>query len=112
MGEHNLLTNPDCEQDECAPPVVNIPVIDTIVHESYNPTSPTQNDDIALIRVAQPIIFTDWVKPICLPISEKLRGKNFESAPLAIAGFGKTENRMFKEIRTFFLIFVSYHCLC
>lgn len=94
LGEHNLTTDRDCELDDCADPVVNIPVAETIVHENYKASSATQNDDIALIRLERPIQFTEWVKPICLPLSEKLREKNFENAPLVVAGFGRTENRM------------------
>lgn len=87
VGENNLLTNPDCNQDECADPVVDLPIAEIIAHAS---------DDIALVRVAQPIKFTSWVKPICLPISEKLRTKNFDGVTLDVAGFGRTETGMFE----------------
>lgn len=93
LGEHNLLTDIDCDQDECAPPVVNIPVAEAIVHENYNAAG--NDDDIALIRVAHPITFTDWVKPICLPVADKLRQKDFAGVDLDVVGFGKTESRMF-----------------
>lgn len=96
MGEHNLLTDPDCEKDECADPVVNIPVAEAIVHENYNPLNSFKTDDIALIRVERSINFTDWVKPIPLPDSVNLRNKTFDGVPLIVAGFGATQQRMFE----------------
>lgn len=97
LGEHNLLTDPDCDQDECADPVVNISIAETIVHESY--TSQTKNDDIALIRLVHAMNFTNWMKPICLPVSEKLRTTNLETAQLVIAGFGKTETGSYSDVK-------------
>lgn len=92
LGEHNLLTEQDCEEGECADPVLDVPVSETIVHEGYSSNSLTQNNDIALVRLARPVTFTDWIKPICLPVSTALRSKNYQGAPLVVAGFGKTEN--------------------
>lgn len=120
LGEWDLRTNPDCEdvkyhdfisnwieiepfllhvyvlffQGECANPVLDVPVAETIVHENYVPQSPLQNNDIALIRLAQSVQFTDWIRPVCLPFSRTLRNKNYDNAPLVVAGFGKTENGM------------------
>lgn len=71
---------------------MDISVQETIVHESYKPESHLQNDDIALIRLTQPVRFTDWIRPICLPFASHLKNKQFDSSPLVVAGFGKTEN--------------------
>lgn len=106
LGEHNLLTDQDCDIDECAPPVVNIPVAETIVHENYKAAK--NDDDIALIRVAHPITFTDWVKPICLPVADKLRQKDFVGVELDVVGFGKTESRKFEYIFFFWLAINIY----
>lgn len=81
-------------QGECANPVLDVPVAETIVHENYVPQSALQNNDIALIRLAQSVQFTDWIRPVCLPFSQTLRNKNYDNAPLVVAGFGKTENGM------------------
>lgn len=48
LGEHNLTSAPDCEERECADPVIDVPIAETVVHEGYVPNSLTQNDDIAL----------------------------------------------------------------
>lgn len=82
-------------KNECADPVLDVPVAEIIVHENYVQNSKLQTDDIALIRLAQSVTFTDWISPICLPFSEHLRNKSLDNAPLIVTGFGKTENGLF-----------------
>lgn len=81
-------------QGECADPVENIDVADTIVHEQYDADADSQSNDIALIRLARPAPYTEFIRPICLPIARNLRNKNFDESPLIVAGFGKTEYGM------------------
>lgn len=47
-------------QGECADPVLDVTVAETIVHESYVSYSRVQNDDIALIRLHQSVRFTEY----------------------------------------------------
>lgn len=95
LGEHNLSSEIDCENGECADPVVDIPIVEIIVHENY--VSNKKDHDIALIRLARPVTFTDFVRPICLPVAENLRSKNYDSVPLLASGFGRTENGWLKN---------------
>lgn len=37
-------------------------------------------------------IFSDFVKPICLPTVEELRSNSYEGWDMEVAGWGKTEN--------------------
>lgn len=93
LGEWDTTKDVDCEEeDNCADPVQDIPVSELIPHDSYVPTSKDQKNDIALIRLSRPAQFTDWIKPICLPVSQHLRGINFDGVALTVAGWGKTEN--------------------
>lgn len=83
-------------QGECADPVENIDVADTIVHEQYDAASDSQSNDIALIRLARPAPYTDFIRPICLPVARHLRNKNFDNVGLYVVGFGKTEHGIIK----------------
>lgn len=96
MGEWDTLQEQDCEEeDNCADPVQDIPVAETIPHEGYLPASKTQENDIALLRLARSAQYTDWIKPICLPVAQNLRSFNFDGVPLTVAGWGKTETGRF-----------------
>lgn len=75
-------------KNECADPVQDIPIAETIVHENYT-TSRIPENDIALIRLQRPVAYTEFIRPICLPIKE-LRNKVYDGIGLTTAGFGKT----------------------
>lgn len=91
LGEWDQSTNPDCEDSNCADAVVDIPVIERTPHENYVPTSRAQENDIALLRLARPVAFTDWIRPICLPVANSNRNINYENtdAAFVVAGWGK-----------------------
>lgn len=119
LGEHDLRNNDqDCQEvrtiitqiskkrisshflffssriaykNDCADPVQDIPVSETIVHESYAPTSKSQANDIALIRLQRAAPYSDFIRPVCLPIRD-FRDRNFDEMPLLVAGFGRTVN--------------------
>jgi len=55
LGEHNILTNPDCEQGYCAEPVQDFLPESVIVHENYN--KPEFKNDIAIIRLNKSVIY-------------------------------------------------------
>jgi hypothetical protein len=55
LGEHNTLTDPDCEKDRCAEPVQDfLPALIT-VHWNYD--KPKTRNDIALIRLDKPVTY-------------------------------------------------------
>lgn len=98
VGELNLQTDPDCDDStagvtECASPVEDIPIEKITVPSNYTGTgSPAVKQDIALLRLARRVEFSESVAPICLPLntsnwvgySTEQDGSFYES------GWGKT----------------------
>lgn len=89
LGEWDQSNDQDCDDSYCSLPVVDVPVVDRIPHESYVPTSRAQENDIALLRLGQSVQFTDFVKPICLPVAQSTRNLNYDNYPFVVAGWGK-----------------------
>jgi len=99
LGEWDTNSDEDCDRGDCSEPPIDVAVEEVIPHESYNPNSKAQENDIALLRLSQPVTYTDFIKPICLPSSESLRNKNYEGINLEVAGWGKTENVSFSNFK-------------
>ncbi|XP_063709380.1 collagenase-like [Culicoides brevitarsis] len=57
-----------------------------IIHENYNPTN--LNNDIALWKLPQKLIFNEFIKPISLPNDFS---DTFENSNAIVSGFGRTE---------------------
>lgn len=68
---------------------MDIPVARIIYHQKYGREGLFSND-IALIRLAQSAPYTDYIRPICLPVAQYLRDQIFDGIPLLVAGFGRT----------------------
>ena len=92
LGEWDTSTNPDCFGGECAPALQSIAISKVIPHPEYAPKSANQLNDIALVRLAHPVAYNDFVKPICLPMGSDLRSKQHVGEALEVSGWGKTES--------------------
>lgn len=55
LGEHNILTDPDCQQGYCAEPVQDFLPESIIVHKDYN--NPMYKNDIAIVRLNKPAVY-------------------------------------------------------
>lgn len=70
-----------------------------IINEGFKPcnthlcSSSNEYNDIALLRLSQDVPFTDFVKPICLPKTDRLGSKAW------VAGWGTTEHSSSSEIK-------------
>ncbi|XP_037036818.1 serine protease easter-like [Bradysia coprophila] len=78
LGEHNINTEKDCDDFECADPAIDVFIEEIISHTDYNRTEYTEENDIALIRLTHTVNFTDFVRPICLPIGFALNRTGFQ----------------------------------
>ncbi|XP_072933644.1 venom serine protease Bi-VSP-like [Epargyreus clarus] len=58
-----------------------------IKHENYSTTHGT--NDIGILVFYRKVIFTDLIRPICLPLSKELRTKNFVNYRPFVAGWGQ-----------------------
>lgn len=76
LGEHDLSTSPDCENEMCADTPITAGIEKIVVHEGYDPLSKGRYDDIALVRLDREIEFGLDVLPVCLPFGESDRTRN------------------------------------
>lgn len=93
MGEWDTTTENDCDdsfvnENVCAPPAIDIQIEQLIPHENYQPAAGNQHNDIALLRLAQKVTFSEFVAPICLPFESAVRNNDFVNQTLSVAGWG------------------------
>lgn len=68
---------------------IEIAIESKIVHRNYDKHSLSQQNDIALLRLSETVPFTRYIRPICLPLNEKLQSANFAGKTMTIAGWGE-----------------------
>ncbi|KAI3366178.1 hypothetical protein L3Q82_010005 [Scortum barcoo] len=82
-GEHNVLVNEGTEQ--------LIQVSEIIMHKNY--TKHNANNDIALLRLASPIVYTPYATPACLPTRPLAERELWAIRMHTVSGWGRrTEN--------------------
>lgn len=101
LGEYDTRNETDCIDmlgiQSCADPPVVISVENVIIHPNWNKKPPATIDhDIALIRLAEAVKFTQYVRPICLPTSTTLFK---EDERLTVAGWGQTETQRTSPVK-------------
>lgn len=95
LGEYNIETSPDCQFQQrnsiknCADPVVEVGVEKITVHRQYNDNSKHRHHDIALLRLNADVKYSQYIKPICLPVDELKTGLIVGSM-LTVCGWGRT----------------------
>ncbi|XP_055847600.1 serine protease easter-like isoform X2 [Episyrphus balteatus] len=97
LGEWDTATDRDCEVDtrgfeDCADPHVDVTIEKVIPHEQYVASSKSQPYDIALIRLSRNVDYTDFIRPICLPLKDILKRSTFDGSKMDVSGWGKTEH--------------------
>ncbi|XP_050091446.1 CLIP domain-containing serine protease 14D-like [Anopheles aquasalis] len=100
LGEHDRSKALDCniypnDHAECADRPIEVDIESTIVHSEYNSSIPYRHD-IALVRMAQEVEFSDSILPICLPNSGDVQNKN--PSGYILTGWGTTEQQTQSDI--------------
>lgn len=94
LGEWDTESTVDCvsigdfSEFYCADPAVDIPVEKVHVHEQYARHHRPQLNDIALLRLAEPVVTSSWVRPICLPERTVAVKPVDDDQILTLAGWG------------------------
>ncbi|CAK1540649.1 unnamed protein product [Leptosia nina] len=87
LGEYDTQSDVDCLGDDCADPVQEIKVHSAYPHPGYSDGNTNRQDDIALVRLAKRVQYTDFIQPICLPDHNTRLPVGTE---VFVAGWGKT----------------------
>ncbi|XP_015120161.1 venom protease [Diachasma alloeum] len=74
----------DDVQDGASP--IDVPIEQVHEHPQYSETAYT--NDIAVLRLAWDVEFSDLIQPICLPLPDDVYNKNFINSLPFIAGWG------------------------
>ncbi|CAH0558767.1 unnamed protein product [Brassicogethes aeneus] len=96
LGEHNVKHEIDCTRlnTTCAPPTVEIRVLQQIANPLYEMRSKSHPHDIALLHLAKPITFSEYIQPICLHTKQNYVVYNYY-----VSGWGKTEAREVSNVK-------------
>lgn len=81
----------DIRRDDDGAHPVQIEVESKIIHPGYD--TKAYVNDIAVLRLAQEVPFSDYVYPICLPVEDPLRNNNFYRYYPFVAGWGSQQSR-------------------
>ncbi|XP_063992075.1 venom protease-like [Diachasmimorpha longicaudata] len=74
----------DDVQDGASP--IDVPIEQVHEHPQYSETQYT--NDIAVLRLAYDVEFSELIRPICLPLPDELYNKNYVNSLPFIAGWG------------------------
>ncbi|XP_052865804.1 venom serine protease Bi-VSP-like isoform X1 [Anopheles cruzii] len=82
LGEYDTST--DAETNH-----VDVPVTRYETHPSYDKKD--GHTDLAVLFMASEVQFSDAIKPICLPLTETIRSRDFTGYTPFVAGWGRTQ---------------------
>lgn len=77
-------------------PFISLTSQHTIEHSRYN--QPTLNNDIALIKLPMPIVFTQFVQSIRLPTLTQAISGTFSTNQARVCGYGRTSDSIIDHI--------------
>lgn len=92
LGEWDTESTVDCisigdfSEFYCADPAIDVAVESVLVHEQYARHHRPQLNDIALLRLVEPVATSSWVRPVCLP--ERSVAAKGDDQVFTLAGWG------------------------
>lgn len=102
LGEWNTSSLVDCDPadpESCTDDPVDIPISKVFQHPKYNENGQEEND-IAILRLATPVTYSYFIKPICLPSDPILRTKtNYTGTKFVTSGWGRTEKKQQSDVK-------------
>jgi secreted trypsin-like serine protease len=88
LGGHNL----DVRNE---PGRISASVSDIYVHHQWNPNMVSFDADIAIVKLAEPIVFSSYIRPICIAAPNTEAAVKTEGI---VAGFGRSEHKRIENI--------------
>lgn len=105
LGEHNRSDEIDCRiyrdkfgneiERDCADKAEEYGIESSVVHPNFNRPRRFSND-IGLLRLDRIVVMKDHIQPVCLPLTDELRTKQFDK--YIVTGWGATENQTGSDI--------------
>jgi hypothetical protein len=91
LGEWDTSTEIDCDtsfvdEEICNDPPKDIKIEQKITHPCYDSESVSQPNDIALLRLAESVEYSESIRPICLPLIPVLKATSHVGQRLFVAG--------------------------
>lgn len=91
LGEWDEETEKDCFENICNNKPVDVNITNYFFHPEYNVQNKTVHD-IALLKLEEPVYFTDFIQPVCLPTTEYVMMQDYlQDSSYWAAGWGLTE---------------------
>lgn len=105
LGDYNVTSDKDCTENkygtECSDPVQYFEIEEKIEHPAYIKLKSTH--DIALLRLAKDVMYSEYIRPICLPTSpteELSKGKQFFTTGWGQLGEELNQTEIKKKVET------------
>lgn len=112
LGEWDADKEIDCIDNFCAPSPKDFSIAKHIVHNKYNKASKNAFHDILLLQLGKRVEFSEFIKPICLPLETSVMVKDLAGHSLDAAGWGIWEsgNSSSKKLKVSLKFFPTSNC--
>ncbi|KAF2903234.1 hypothetical protein ILUMI_02948 [Ignelater luminosus] len=102
LGDYNVKNTTDCVDTtgitECSDPLEEFGIEKVIIHPKFVHNYSKNENDIALIRLDRTVTYTDYIRPICLPLHGTKLAEVGDT--LLMTGWGnKDDNKPLAEIK-------------